>query len=78
MRLVGWIVVLCIGLAVLRAALAVGLVVGGVVMLIALIAAPRQTLGVLAALVLLGAFAAHPALGLTFLFLAQLLAGGTD
>lgn len=75
MRLLGWIIALSIGVAFLQVVLAVGLVAGGVILLAALLLAPKQTLSILAVLVLLGAFSAHPLAGLVFL--ALLIWAGT-
>lgn len=72
MRLMGQIAIACLILAALRwiiAATAVAIVVG---VGVALIRAPAKTLTLLFGIVLLNAFVAHPALGLT-VFLVTLL-----
>lgn len=74
MRMLGWVLLGCVILAALRWAVALLLVAILFGVGIALIRAPVQTLSVLFGWLLLNAFAAHPALGLT-LFVLIVLGG---
>lgn len=63
MRLLGWIVAGCMGLAILRLVLEVAVLFLLLALALALIKAPQNTLMVLLSLALLEAFSRHPALG---------------
>ena len=67
MKLVGAILALALLLMVLRAAVATLLAFGLFVFVLSLIRAPGETLSILAGLIAIGAFAAHPLAGFTLL-----------
>ncbi|SFO81741.1 hypothetical protein SAMN04488060_0023 [Qipengyuania nanhaisediminis] len=73
MKLLGALLALAFLLAALRTALAALLAVGLLAFGLSLVRAPGETLSVLAGLIAIGAFAAHPVAGFTFLTVVAIL-----
>lgn len=72
MRALSWFIGAVLAITVLRLAIQASLAIIMVIIAIALVRAPGNTLKVLAGLLLLSAFAGHPLAGLTFLSLVIL------
>jgi hypothetical protein len=76
MRLIGFVVAACLALAVLQVAIQVAVVVGAILLLIALITQPQETLGFIVFFVALHLVLHHPLIAIPGFIALMILGSG--